>query len=71
MLLALGVDDRSLAERRGRDEITDAHPLLLRGFNDFLRLFLRVIRQDGLSVNDAHSTAHHGILLAHVQILAK
>jgi hypothetical protein len=36
-----------------------------------LRLFWRVVGEDGPSPHDAHPTAHDGLFLVHVQIVAK
>jgi hypothetical protein len=71
LLFAFGVDDRSFSESHRRDEIADAHALLFCGFDDFLRLFWGVVREDGPSPHDAHPAAHDGLLVVHLQILAK
>jgi len=71
LLFASGVDCCCFPEGRRRDEIADAHALLLCGFDDFLRLFWRVVREDGFSAHDAHPAAHDRLLFLHVQILAK
>ena len=71
LLFAFGVDDCGFSESHRRDEIADAHALLLCGFDDFLRLFWGVVGEDGPSTHDAHPAAHDGLFLVHVQILAK
>jgi hypothetical protein len=71
LLFAFGVDDCGFSESHGRDEIADAHALLLCCFDDFLGLFWGVVREDGPSPHDAHPAAHDGLFLVHVQILAK
>src|SRR2546429_7982111 len=71
LLFASGVDCCCFPAGRRRDEIADAHALWLCGFDDFLRLFWRVVREDGFSAHDAHPAAHDRLLFLHVQILAK
>jgi hypothetical protein len=71
LLFASGTDCCRFPEGRRRDKIADAHALLLCSFDDFLRLFWRVVREDGFSPHDAHPAAHDRLLLLHVQILAK
>lgn len=71
MLLAFGVDDCGFSEGGRRDEIANAHALLLCGFDDFLRLFWGVVGKDGPSPHDAHPAAHDRLFLVHEPILAK
>jgi len=71
LLFAFGVDDCGFAEGGRRDEIANAHALLLCGFDDFLRLFWGVVGEDGPSPHDAHPAAHDRLFLVHEPILAK